>query len=924
MTIFDLKQDPLDTSAFYLRNMYQIQADPNISRASIPSKPPTFSPLTSAIWVNALLFLSLIISLTCAMLATLLQQWARRYVVFTQQREYSPHRRARIRAFFSEGVDKSHISWVVEALPALLHLSICLFLAGLLVWLFNIDHVVFLTVILCTAFSAVAYLWFTLSPIIRPNSPYYAPLSPTIWSIYTGISYTVLHVLSSSIFGAGRRFDSLKKDYRDRLSEGIRKTAEKAAWQSSSEIDVRILITTLDAQGEDSARAKFFEVIPGFFNSQQVDLPTQLLDDFRIKFRPVLNGFLERTFSSGLISEPTRSTQLLITCLNAAYKALGTDGASQILFNILNGGWWGELLQSVEMAHSLRRWSKSTDDEITHYVRRIVTQVIAGVRERDDRWISLTKAEFGVPDSVLRDNTTHGDSALLSLLIHMTRQAFCAGSWTPFILATLTQFDMCNTLPDLQHEFCSLWNEIVREARRGGADCTAVKILREVRHGYIGLHQGTDAFSAHTNYYNPVLAQPRSYPFCDIPSHRPDWIPTPQDPVSNHLTIPIPTRATFSSSAGSTTQVGDSPNPSPRLEIQGLPPCNADILIISSTANVVHTATRKAEERNNISRSPSPTDLTIVQSDHTPHLTQVFLPSTPGSVRATLPVTNQPVSESIRTVKVYEGTRGLNTPVPIGTPQHPSRSALFVDDARTNSIPPEDQPPDLCSADTGENPQTSVVVSTPSRHPDPGSTIIHPLTSLVPLAPLAPLSIPDPNHVFDSSQCPALTSTLPNPERNIIAPWAGSEISEISTMANPMPQFILSGGTTLTNSGEVDVIPTTIFSDPQLSLITTPTIYGGEIPVELPSSIDHPCTLSIHKSLTLGSPSESSMGIRSHTSPWPSSVLPSPVMPSNGVPCAHSDTSEMERLIPTGTSQSSALGRDIGARTPQPCETPHG
>ena len=938
MTVLDLKSQ--DDSTFYLRNMYQIQINPNISLASLPSEPPPFSPPISAIWANALLFLSLLISLTCALLATLLQQWARRYVGFTQQLEYIPHRRARVREFFSEGVDKSHISSVVEALPALLHLSICLFFAGLLVWLFNIDHVVFLTVTLCTAFSAVAYLWFTLSPIFRPNSPYYAPLSPTIWSIYTGISYTVLHVLSSSIFGTSRRFHILKEDYLNRLSDGIGKTAERTARQLSPVIDVRILISTLDALREDSARAKFFEAIPGFFDSKHVNPQTHLLEEFRIKFRPVLNGFLERTFSSDLISEPARSTQLLITCLNAAFKALDTDSVSQILFHILNGGsQWGELLQSVEMAHSLRRWGKSTNDEIPHYVRRIVTQVIAGVRERDDRWISLAKAEFGVPDSVLRDKIHHGDSALLSLLIHMTRQAFRTGSWTPFILATLTQFDMSTTLPELQHEFCSLWNEIVRDAKRSGENCTAVNILREIRSAYIGLHQGTDAapaaFSAHTNFYNPVLAQPRSYRFCDIPSHRPDSIPTPQDPVGNNLTIPTPIRATFSSAAASTTQLGDLSPRSTSLEIQGLSP-DADIFIISSKANVVHAATRQAEEANNISRSPSLADLPIMQSDHTPLPTQAFLPSTPVSMRSALPVTNQNstqlVSESIRMVTVYEGTRDLNPPVPIGHPQHPSN---FADDTRTNSLPPEDPTPDLYSSGTEENPQTSVVVPHPSSHLDPHPTTIYPLMSPAPLESLSSLSIPDSRHVFDASKNPTLVSTLSrlpesNPEKDVATPWVQSDISEVSTPANPMSQSILSSSATFYKNGEVTAVPATAFSepDPQLSPITTPAIRGGEIPVDFPSPIDSALILSDHTLHTLGSPPESSTRISSHTFPWRSSVLYSPLMPGDGVLSAHGDTSGIELPIPmvilSDTSQSSVLELDIGARAPQSGDTPHG
>ncbi|KAF8257263.1 hypothetical protein EI94DRAFT_1818438 [Lactarius quietus] len=103
VSIQDIRQNPQDTSNFYLSNIYRTMADPNIS-SSLPSSPPPFSPPNHAIWVNSLWFLSLVISITCALLATLLQQWARRYLKVTQPR-YSPHRRSRIRAFFAEGVD---------------------------------------------------------------------------------------------------------------------------------------------------------------------------------------------------------------------------------------------------------------------------------------------------------------------------------------------------------------------------------------------------------------------------------------------------------------------------------------------------------------------------------------------------------------------------------------------------------------------------------------------------------------------------------------------------------------------------------------------------------------------------------------------------------------------------------------------------
>ncbi|KAH9071379.1 hypothetical protein EDB83DRAFT_2574369, partial [Lactarius deliciosus] len=137
VSIQDIRQNPQDTSNFYLANIYQTLADPNIS-TSLPASPPPFLPPNYAVWVNTLLFLSLVISISCALLATLLQQWARRYLKVTQPR-YSLHKRARIRAFFFEGVDKFLLPWAVEALPTLLHISLFLFFGGISVFLWNVN-----------------------------------------------------------------------------------------------------------------------------------------------------------------------------------------------------------------------------------------------------------------------------------------------------------------------------------------------------------------------------------------------------------------------------------------------------------------------------------------------------------------------------------------------------------------------------------------------------------------------------------------------------------------------------------------------------------------------------------------------------------------------------------------------------------------
>ena len=286
-----------------------------------------------------------------------------------------------------------------------------------------------------------------------------------------------------------------------------------------------VLELKLDALSEDAAREEFFASIPGFFDSEPVHIFREdLSDEFRIKFSRALNEFLDRTFSFNSITESVRGGRLVI-CLNAAHSALGSEDVSQILWDI-HSRRWPELLQSVETGNTLRRWSDGVDGRFALDVRKIVAQIVVGVRERDERWISLVKTEYGIPEHALRDYIGNGDSVLLSILIYMTRQAFHTGSWTPWVLSSLSGFNIDDTLPGLQHVFCDLWNDILLQARDLGEDNSYVYILREIRRAYIDLHRRTDAvptFSAATFDFDPVLVQPRSYRYCNIASHRQDW-----------------------------------------------------------------------------------------------------------------------------------------------------------------------------------------------------------------------------------------------------------------------------------------------------------------------------------------------------------------------------------------------------------------
>jgi len=411
VSVQDLKPNSQDISAFYLANIYQILADSNGSQVLIPPSLPNpsipFSPPTSAIWVNSLWFLSLVISLTCGLLATLLQQWARRYMKVTQTR-YSPHKRARIRAFFAEGVEKLHLPWAVEALPALLHLSLFTFFSGLAVFLFNINHTVFKVTISWIGFCTGMYMCITLIPIFRHDSPYYAPLSSSAWYLYTGTLSVVFRIftwvaLFACVSGSTyRRVKGTWETYLRRISWGVEKEFEETVLKAPSGIDGRALMWTYESLDEDHELEQFFAGIPGFCSSKVVGDPRSSLDCLRSRtVAEALKEFLERTLSSNLVSETIKIRRFVI-CVKAIDAAHLSVAAYEILYEFFEHR--PALLQSVELGHSLISQGNNDDQTTTLFAQCIIACIIANVPrpQRNERWFSLTTHHLGISEQILR------------------------------------------------------------------------------------------------------------------------------------------------------------------------------------------------------------------------------------------------------------------------------------------------------------------------------------------------------------------------------------------------------------------------------------------------------------------------------------------------------------------------------------------
>jgi hypothetical protein len=533
VSIQGLQQNPQDTSNFYLANIYQATINPNGS-SLLPASPPTFSPPNYAIWVNALWFLSLVISLTCALLATLLQQWARRYLKVTQPR-YSPHKRARIRAFFAEGVDKFLLPWAVEALPTMLHLSLFLFFAGLAVFLWNINLTIFKLVLSWVGLCMALYGCITFIPVFRHDSPYHTPLSLPAWNFIMGIPFlaflalerlALMDYLSAETYNHFRR---LTEGYGKFLVQGMQKTAEETALNSPSEIDTRSFMWTFDCLDEDHELERFFSGLPSFRDSKMVKDPLPHLTwEQQGKLLNAWIGLSDRTLSSDLLPEPVKLRRTVI-CGKATGPTDIPQAVQRVLDRIVSEDQYGPV-QSAEIVRFVRGWDNGGDEETAMIIQAIFSSVVATAQRRDDLWFGMASDEIGVPESVLRNHATQGNNLSIAILIYVVCQQFNLldeQHW-PFyvfwkVLKAASKFDALDTSPELQHEFCAIWNQVRHRANK----VIAWNILRPIRNIYLALHDiHTDCaptqFTTSTDDGDLILLQSTSYPSCNVPGHHAD------------------------------------------------------------------------------------------------------------------------------------------------------------------------------------------------------------------------------------------------------------------------------------------------------------------------------------------------------------------------------------------------------------------
>ena len=548
----------------------------------------------------------------------------------------------------------------------------------------------------------MVYGFITLLPIIWHDSPYNSPHSTPAWFLYVSIhniTFKILAFITSSSFWSfqtWKRCEDLKYRYQGWRIGGMEKAAEESASERSSEIDVQIFDWTISALGDDDSLKRFLEAIPGFFNSKLVnhlesDVPEELLK----KFKGALHGFLGRTWSSNSVNDSEKLHRLDIS-MNAMNQ-VNASCVWSIPFNILFEH-WDEVPQTVEMGHTLAPWCTpctSSEQCFARYAQATVARVLVSVRDRNDRWVALAARVFDVPERDLWDNIALGDdSVLLAILIRLTRQSLRSDHVNYLVLEEFSKLDICDTLLRLQHLFCTLWNEILQEARNQGPLSTHVRILRRIRHPYITLHQDTDAdlaaFSASTYSFDLIMFKPSSYPFCNTASHRPDSIEQLSAP--NSCEVPHP------------TPPGDSPDASSH------PPTNG--------GDTTSRQAEAAEQVNNATGPPSHSNPTIISEigaiahgpAAAPHditstaiLSHPLIGSEQQDLNIVVPSGEPGTSQILFTASTHAPTTTL-APIPSSLPNTPSEShdaGIASDFNSSHFSPPAIHPSIPASRPTG-------------------------------------------------------------------------------------------------------------------------------------------------------------------------------------------------------------------------------
>ncbi|KAJ7056113.1 hypothetical protein C8F01DRAFT_946923, partial [Mycena amicta] len=303
----------------------QMSASSNGTVFNASATPVPFKPSTSALVCNALWFISLGLSLACALVATLLEQWAREFLHRADMRS-APVVRARMYSFLYYGMRRFRMHTVVDVIPSLLHASLIFFFAGLVAFLLPVNKIIAEIVAAILAVFICVYIILTVLPIIKADSPYRTPLSNALWDVLRGSVHRFLrflpldrpfHILHDS--GQQRWWDFF---YHPVIIDKVLYSA-LAPSNERKERDMRSLVWTFKSLSDHAELESFVEAIPNAIwgshtrHRTYIEYFQVLRDRECLTFAPEIANLLRSSNDRLLTLEMRKRRQ--ITCLKAIW-----------------------------------------------------------------------------------------------------------------------------------------------------------------------------------------------------------------------------------------------------------------------------------------------------------------------------------------------------------------------------------------------------------------------------------------------------------------------------------------------------------------------------------------------------------------------------------------------------------------------------
>lgn len=201
----------------------------------------TAGPSGFDIWVNALWFTSLTLSLGTALIAVLVKQWLYQYMSMISG---TARDRSLIRYYRFEGLQKWHVLTIIGILPIVLHIALGLFLAGLVIFLIPLNTPLACVVGFITLGVYTLYAVSNILPLVYIQCPYRTPFSDILnlllRSLKTFPSLAMMHLYKIlRIFGHATTISSIHTEdkhislkQRERLAATNDDVAEDVAWRA--------------------------------------------------------------------------------------------------------------------------------------------------------------------------------------------------------------------------------------------------------------------------------------------------------------------------------------------------------------------------------------------------------------------------------------------------------------------------------------------------------------------------------------------------------------------------------------------------------------------------------------------------------------------------------------------------------------------